>query len=153
MRLVRTNEDIWSYADKENLIVVPINNFVRKDGGLAISGKLAKGLEERLPALSSRWGYLVKSGVEMPTYRTSHLSLVGLKDREHYASRPDPQIISDSLHLLNETSMNSPEYVYYLSGYLGGPDYEEMHHQILTSDRIVVLIPEDSDTSHDSVIE
>lgn len=153
MRIAKTNESIWSYSGRDNFLVIPINSFVRKDGGLAMSSDLAKEAGEKFPSLGLRWGYLVKNGVVMPIHRSSDFCLVGLKEKDHYASKVNPVVISDSLSLLNETSLNNPEHIYYLQGYLGGEEFSRMHEAILSSDRIVLLLPVDSEESHETVIE
>lgn len=153
MRIVKTKESIWGYVGRDNFLVVPINTFIRKDGGLALSSPLAKEAEEKFPNLSGRWGYLIKNGVLMPTHRSSDFCLVGVMEREHYASKSNPLVITDSLSLLNETSLDNPEHIYYLSGYLGGEEFSQMHETMLTSDRIVILLPEDSEESHEHVVE
>lgn len=138
------NQSIWDYKGKDNFIVVPITGFVRKDGALSFVHPLAKRADEDFPKLSLKWGWMTSNGVLTPVHRTSEVNLIGMKDRDHYASAPDEEVIRDSLLTLNEVSWNNSSYVFYLDGFLGGEDFAQLHKDVLTSDRIVVLVSRDS---------
>lgn len=140
MRLaVPDNEEtIWDYEGRENFIVVPITGFLRKDNAVAMVHPIAKEAEDRYPKLANKWGWLTVNGA-IPTHRTKKVNLIGLKDRKHYASNPDDETVTESLLFLNELSLDNPDYVFYLDGYLGGEKLAELNKQLLTSDRIVIL--------------
>lgn len=133
-------KNIWEYAQRDNFIVIPVTGFVRKDGGIAAVHPVTKEAYELHPILPKKLGYLFSQGVTAPTHRTKSVNLIALKDREHYASKPSPEIVSESLLILNEVSLENRDYVFYLPGFLGGDEFISLHEEILLSDRIVVAL-------------
>jgi hypothetical protein len=148
---IRTDENIWEYVGAENFFVLPITSFVRADGGLALVHPFSKEVSGRFPDLQKRWGYFITSGVVPPTYRTSTVNFIGLPDREHYASKINPEILEGSLYLLNEKSKDNPDVLFYLVEPLGGWNHLEEHKCILTSERIILLerVTRDDDSLRD----
>ena len=146
MQRVRPDEQytIWDYHGRENFLVIPITKFIRKDGAVTFVHPLAKQAEERFPKLSAKWGWMLSKHILGPTHRTRYMNLIGLPDREHYASQASEVCIRTSLLFLNELSWDNLNYVFYLDGYLGGEEFAPLHKELLTSDGIVVLVSHNS---------
>lgn len=145
MIVVKTDESIWEYSGRENFFVVPITSHVRKDGGLVLTNELAKEAAEKFPDLQKRWGYFIKNNVSSPTYRRAAINLIGVIEREHYASRPSEEVIEPNLYLLKEVCENNPNYIFYLSSPVGGDEFLELNKRILSDERFVLLEREQND--------
>lgn len=138
------DEPIWEYEREDNVIVIPITKFVRKDGGVVFVEELAKSAGERYPTLANRWGWLLNNGVSNPVFRQANTNLLGLPDRKHYASKPDAELVEGSLWYLSEQAMENPKFVYYLVGPLGGEEFMDAHKEILDEATNVVLLRKDT---------
>lgn len=149
MRVFKTDEDFWEYAAKDTFLVVPITEHVRKDGGLVLVDDFAKEASTKYPDLQKRWGYFLSNNVSSPTYRRMNVNLLGLPDRSHYASKPNPETVESSLYLLKEVCEENPVYLFYLYGELGGAEFREMHERILTNERIILLEREKNEQTAD----
>lgn len=146
MRKIKTDESIWEYAGKENFFVIPITTHIRKDGALVLTDELAKEAAEKFPDLQKRWGYFIQNNVFSPTYRRASINLIGVIEREHYASRPSEETVEQNLYLLKEVCENNPSYVFYLRTPIGGEEFEELNFRVLSDDRFILLEMEPNET-------
>ncbi len=136
MLTVKTDESFWTYSGQNNFLVIPITRYLRQDGYITLIDPIAKEAEQLHPPLRRIWGYLVDAGIKLPVYSRGIYNLVGAATRHHYASKPDQEIVIESLNLLVELADSNPEYLFYLNDYLGG--FKELNEEIL-SDRFIVL--------------
>lgn len=139
MLQVKTDESFWNYSGQENFLVIPITSYIRKDGNLVLVSDEGKEAATQFQDLQKVWGYLVGRGVPLPTLRRRGVNLVGVMDREHYASNPNKDFLETSLYLLREMSESNPNYLFYLLGPLGGKGFEELNSRILNTDRFISL--------------
>lgn len=105
---------IFDYEGEKNTIVLPITRYVRKDGNLVAKNETTKQFFDKYSALPKKWGYMISQMVEYPTYSTSNTSLLGVPNRNHYASAPDEDIIQSSLWYLKEQALIKSDHVFYI---------------------------------------
>lgn len=141
MQRFETDEKIWEYFGEDNYFVVPISKYVKKSGDLTFYGSFGKAIAEKYPTLPTRWGYYVDEGVLLPVHRfpENQGGLLGGIEREHYASAVSEELVYHSLLLIAEFTLTHPSSLVYLPGWLGGEEFEELHHKTLTSERVILL--------------
>ncbi len=106
--------NIFEYEGENNVVLLPITRFVRKDGNLAVTSSITKSFMEKYPNLPKKWGYMVKADIPFPSYKTSTTNLLGLANRNHYASAISEEEFESGLWYVKEESLIKPEYVFYL---------------------------------------
>jgi len=143
---VTPDDSFFSYAQYDNVLVLPITGFVRKDGGLVFVDEHAKEAAEEHPQLARMMGWLVKQDVPTPYYRKGDINFLGLRTREHYAGKDDAQLIEESLWYLNGEAIEKPGMVFYL--YPLNEDLE-LHRKILGQLPNVVLLRKDEHDTGD----
>jgi hypothetical protein len=114
MIIANSEPDITSYEDKNNVIILPITKFVRKDGGIALVDEVSKIFLSKYPSLSKKWGYMTSMGIPFPSYSTNKTNLVGISDREHYASAFNESLLMFGLWYIREQSLSKPDKVFYM---------------------------------------
>jgi len=139
MICVNSDEPLWNYAGEKNYLVIPISEYIKRDGRLSIVGADATEALTRFPDLPIVWGYFVGRGIQAPTFRRRGINLIGGLERKHYASKPSPEVVRGSLYLLREAAEDSPDFLFYFNGPLGGEECFRHHEEILKSDRFIIL--------------
>lgn len=138
MIIANKENSIFDYEGEQNVIVLPITNYVRKDGNLVVKNELTKQFFEKYSNLSKKWGYMISQGVEYPSYSTSTTQLLGISDRKHYASSFDEEKLISGLWYIKEQALLNPNLVFYIE------EQQEIDKNILQeifefSDNIVML--------------
>lgn len=105
---------IFDYEGEKNTIILPITQYVRKDGNIVAKNRITKLFFDKYPTLSKKWGYMVSQMVDYPTYSTAHTSLLGLPSKNHYASASDEELIEAGLWYLKEQALIKNDYVFYI---------------------------------------
>lgn len=115
LRIIKTDEPIENYEASNNYIVLPITQFVRKDGGLVFTHETSKFFSEKYQ-INRYWGYLVSQGIQYPVYRGKNTNLLGLPTQQHYKSAFSSELLVNSLLWLSELAEANRDYLFYLSG-------------------------------------
>lgn len=105
---------IFDYESEKNSIILPITNFVRKDGNLAVVSEVSKMFFEKYPQLSKKWGYMVSNNVPYPSYSTKNTNLIGIPNKNHYASALNHEMFNEGLWYIKEESLVKNEIIFYL---------------------------------------
>ncbi len=58
--MIEIQGNIWSYACDGNVIVIPTNGYVKKNGELVMGAGLAKQAANKHRGLAMEWGYIVR---------------------------------------------------------------------------------------------
>jgi hypothetical protein len=113
MIIANSEPDLISYEGQKNVIVLPITKFVRKDGGVAIVDDTSKIFLNKYPSLSKKWGYMVSMGIPFPSYSTNKTNLVGIPDRDHYASAFNESLLMFGLWYIREQAISKTDKIFY----------------------------------------
>ena len=95
-------EPLHTYESPNTIIVLPITQFIRKDGGVVVVHNYSKETMSRYPHMSKQWGYLVSQGVFSPSSRSDTYNYIGLPDRTHYAAAVNEDLVSASLTYIGD---------------------------------------------------
>lgn len=106
--------NIFEYEGENNVILLPITRFVRKDGNLAIVSPITKLFAEKYPNLTKKWGYIINQEIPFPSYVTSVTQLIGVPNKNHYASAVDLQEFENGLWYIKEECLLKPNIIFYL---------------------------------------
>jgi hypothetical protein len=106
--------NIFEYEGENNFIVLPITRFVRKDGNLAAISDVTKLFFERYINLSKKWGYMVSQEIPYPSYSTKSTNLIGIPNKNHYASALNNKMFEDGLWYIREESLLKTNFVFYI---------------------------------------
>jgi hypothetical protein len=106
--------NIFEYEGESNTIILPITRFVRKDGNLAVTSPITKLFVEKYSNLSKKWGYMINQDIPFPSYKTSKTNLVGVANRNHYASAINLDEFEEGMWYIKEEALLKPEILYYL---------------------------------------
>jgi hypothetical protein len=112
--IAKLENNIFEYEGENNIVLLPITRFVRKDGNLAVTSPITKLFMEKYPNLSKKWGYMIKSEIPFPAYKTSTTNLLGLANRNHYASAISLEEFEAGLWYVKEESLLKPDFIFYL---------------------------------------
>lgn len=119
MHIGHKTDPLSEYEGENHFIVLPITQFVRKDGGLAVIHSYTKEVFNNNPTIEKYWGYLVNSGVFAPVFRRTGAIFLGLPDRKHYASKLSEELVELSLIYLAEIASEEDHNLFYLPADFG----------------------------------
>lgn len=122
MLLAKTDEPLVNYAGDENLLIIPITLFVRKDGNVALIDEDAKLVAEAYPDMTRYFGYMVEQGVIYPVFRQKGINVMGVPDRTHYASSPDQDLIAGAMPMIAQAAHEYADMLLYLFPFGGDED-------------------------------
>jgi hypothetical protein len=112
--IAKLENTIFEYEGKDNVIILPITQFVRKDGNLAVLSSVTKDVFEKYPILPKKWGYMISQGVPYPSYTISSSAFIGIPNKKHYASALDEELINSGIWYVLEEAMLKQEKIFYL---------------------------------------
>jgi hypothetical protein len=112
--IAEIENNIFEYEGEGNIIILPITQFVRKDGHLAIISDNTKLFFEKYPHLSKKWGYMISNEIPYPSYITNTTNLIGLPNKNHYASAINWELFEEGLWYVKEESLLKPGFIFYL---------------------------------------
>lgn len=105
---------ILEYEGEGNVIILPITQFVRKDGNLAVTSENTKLFIEKYPSLPKKWGYMVSNGVPYPSFGTSGTGLMGIANKPHYASAYRWELYEEGMWYVAEQALMNPNTIFYI---------------------------------------
>lgn len=112
--ITKIENNIFEYEGEYNSIILPITQFVRKDGNLAIVSDVTKLFFEKYTQLPKKWGYMISNEIPYPSYTTSKTNLIGIPNKKHYASAIDYKIFEEGLWYIKEESLIKTNFVFYI---------------------------------------
>lgn len=139
MRAVKTDEPLINYSGPENLLVIPITSFVKKDGTVAIVDPQARLVAEAHPELPLVFGSLLSQGIPTPVFRNRDVNIMGVVDREHYASSISPELVVEGLMSVARSADDYRDFLVYLFPFGGD---EALSRELLQDNINVVLLIE-----------
>ena len=107
-------DNIFDYEGENNVIVLPITRFIRKDGNLVVISDVARLFFEKYTNLSKKWGYMISQEIPYPSYATKSTNLVGIPNKGHYASAINNEMFENGLWYIREESLLKPDLVFYI---------------------------------------
>lgn len=114
MIIADLENSVFDYEGRDNVIILPITKFVRKDGNLAVVSEITKSVFEKYPILPKKWGYMISQNVPYPSYKTNSSYFIGIPNKKHYASAFDEELFKNGIWYLFEDAMVKQENVYYI---------------------------------------
>jgi hypothetical protein len=141
--ITNVENNLFEYEGEYNFITLPITQFVRKDGNLAIVSPTTKLFFEKYPQLPKKWGYMISNDVIYPSYTNSKTNLLGIPNKKHYASAVSEEIFKEGLWYIKEESLLKTNFVFYIMY----EDFmnEEIIKEIFKESENVVLLKESED--------
>lgn len=136
-----TDEPLINYAGDDNLLVVPITGFVRKDGHVALVDEDAKLISEKYPEMTKYFGYMVQNDITAPVFRREGINVLGIVDRGHYASALDVDLVSEGIMRIADAADEYQDMLVYLFPF--GGDEDTNKEMFAESKNVVLLIRED----------
>lgn len=109
-----TDEPLINYTGADNLVVVPITAFIRKDGHVAVIDEDAKMLADAYPEMTKYFGYMLSEEIPAPIFRRVGVNIMGVVDREHYKSALDEDLVRDGLRIIREAAETHRDMLVYL---------------------------------------
>lgn len=141
MLIVDIEDSVFEYEGKDNIIMLPITGFVKKDGTLAVTSEVTKTFFQKYPSLPKKWGYMISNNVIYPSFLSSNTNLIAITEKLHYAASSDLNSIKSGYWYIKEMSLSKPDYVFYFFP-MGGKEGEEEFKSIFSdSDNVVLLKP------------
>lgn len=133
----KTDEPLVNYKGDENLLVVPITAFVRKDGNVALVDEEAKVLAAEYPDMTRYFGQMLGLDVPYPVFRRKDINVMGVVDRTHYASAPDEDLITAGFSAILEACEEYSNMLVYLFPFGGD---KERNEEVFADAKNVVLL-------------
>lgn len=137
MNVFKTDEPLVNYSGSENLLVIPITSFLKKDGSVTLVDEDAKLLAEKYPDLPAVLGALLAQGVPTPVYRREDINILGVIDREHYASSVSQELVAEGLFQIADSAEDYGNFLVYLFPFGG---MEELTKEMLGDCKNVILL-------------
>lgn len=114
MIIANAENNITEYAGENNVIVFPITNYVRKDGNIVLKNDIGKKLVSFYPTLKKKIGYMINNGVKYPSISSESINLLGIPERNHYASAIDKDLLLSGFWYVKEQAFLNPNKVFYV---------------------------------------
>jgi hypothetical protein len=112
--IAKLENNIFEYEGETNYVILPITQFVRKDGNLAIVSEVSKVFFEKYPNLSKKWGYMISQEIPYPSFTTKTTNLLGVPNKTHYASAVNEEIFEEGMWYVKEESLLKSNFIFYL---------------------------------------
>lgn len=141
MNVFKTDEPLVNYAGPENLLVIPITSFLKKDGSVTLIDEEAKLLAEKYPDLPEVFGALMSQGVPAPVYRREDVNVLGIIDREHYASGVSEELVAEGLVQIADSAQDYRNFLVYLFPF--GGDEETTRDMLDDCKNVILLLKEE----------
>lgn len=141
MNTFKTDEPLINYRGPENLLVIPITTFLKKDGRVTLVDSDAREIAEAYPDLPTVFGTLISLGVPCPVYRNEDINVLGVPDREHYASSVSEEMVAEGLMHIRNSSEDYRNFLVYLFPFGGNRELTEEMLEDRTN--VILLIKEE----------
>ena len=145
MKIIKDN--IWSYLDKNIILIIPINLVVKLNGELVMGAGLALQAKNRYPGVAKDFGKEISIDNKIrPRFNTGNGWLFGFPTKVHYKDDSNYTLVTTALQEIQKLAEKGYEHNFYVPllgsgcGKLNYGDMLKLHIKYLLAPNITLVL-------------